>query len=166
MEKITGQKANPVYIAISKEKHMERDRKRKATDQAQKSHFDRKRQKRTDNSVQAQRDNARHDGISVSDIASDVPQILLEDLMTKYYEAHVQVSSSKAKGLDSATKTQGERDGTASNIWKAEKHKRITSIVGQIAKRKMLYRGISSKYENYYIKLNNRLTQIKMVRSL
>ena len=105
-EKITGQKANPVYIAISKEKHMERDRKR-----------------RTDNSVEAQRDNARHDGISVSDIASDVPQILLEDFMTKYYEAHVQVSSSKAKGLESATKTQGERDGTASNIINMESRK-------------------------------------------
>ena len=98
--------ANPVYRAISKEKHMERDRKRKVTDQAQKSHFDWKRQKRTDNSVQAQRDYAGHDdGISVSDIASDVPQIILQDLMTKYYEAHVQVSSSKAKGLESATKT-------------------------------------------------------------
>ena len=30
----------------------------------------------------------------------------------------------------------------------------------------LLYRGISSKYEDYYIKLNNRRTQIKMVRSL
>ena len=139
-EKITGEKANPVHRAISKERHIlvERDRKRKATDQAKKSRFDSKRQKTTDNSVQARRDYARHDdGIIVSDIASDVPQNILEDLMKKYYEAHVQVSSSKAKGLESATKTQGEGDDTASNIWKAERHKRITSsIVGQIAKRK------------------------------
>ena len=139
-EKITGEKANPVYRAVSKERCIlvERDRKRKATDQAKMSRLNSTCQKTTDNSVQARRDYARHDGgISVLDVASDVPQNILEDLMKKYYETNVQVSSSKAKELESATITQGEGDDTVSNIWKAERRKRITSsIIGQIAKRR------------------------------
>ena len=79
-----GNRRESLYRERSKERHIlvERDRKRKATDQAKVSHFDSKCQKTTDNSVQARRDYARpDDGIIVSNIASDVPQNILEDLM-------------------------------------------------------------------------------------
>ena len=72
-----------------------------------------------DNSTKARRDYARDDGgTSVMDIQSDIPQNMLEDLMVKYYQANVKVTTSKAKEIELATITQGEGDDTR---WKAEK---------------------------------------------
>ena len=138
-KKIMGDEANPVYTLVSQEpsKLANTDRKRKATDKAKQNRWESKRQKTNDDTVKAQRDYDRHDGgTTVLDIVSDVPQNMLEDLMIKYYQTNVQVTTSKAKELESTTTTQGNGDDTVGNIWKAERRKRITSsIIGQIAKR-------------------------------
>ena len=83
------------------------DRKRKATDKAKQSRWESKHQKTDDDTVKARRDYDRHDGgTTVLDIVSDVPQNMLEDLMIKYYQTNVQVTTSKAKELESTTTTQ------------------------------------------------------------
>ena len=71
----------------------------------------RSKQKSNDNSLQAWSDYARHDGGStVDDVASDVPQIYLEDMMMTYYATHVKVSQERAIQLEQMTRFQGMAD--------------------------------------------------------
>ena len=73
----------------------------------------------------------------MADVASDVPQIYLEDMMMTYYATHVEVSQERAIQLEEMTRFQGIADDLTANIWLVERRKRVTSsTAGQIAKRR------------------------------
>ena len=139
-ERATGTEANPVFMTHAKNytKEVERDRKRKASDEVKQRRLAIKYRKSNDNSLQARCDYARHDnGPSVHEVNQDVPANYLQGLMMDYYKANVLVSPAKVLEIEAATRSQGSADELASNLWMAERRKRITSSVcGQIAKRR------------------------------
>ena len=103
----TGKEANPVFKETS-ERHtrqVERDMKRKATDEVKKKWMQTKYRKTNDDSLQAQRDYARNDGgQGVRDVPHDVPSRILEDLAVDYYKAHINVSPSRIIEIESSTR--------------------------------------------------------------
>ncbi len=129
-ETVTGEAANPVFAAASAEKarQVEKDRKRKATDEAKASRRASKYAKTNDDSFQARSDYARHDnGPGVRDVESGVPQAYLQGLMIDYYRANVSVTDSGIVEIERATRGQGTSDDVTNNLWKTERRKRITS---------------------------------------
>ena len=70
------------------------------------------------------------------DVASDVPQICLEDMMMTYYATLAKVSQERAIQLEQMTRFQGMADDLTANVWLVERRKRITSsTAGQIVNR-------------------------------
>ena len=136
----TGNDANPVFqsTSVTKEKQVAQDRKRKATETEKERRKQVKYRKTNDNSRKARSDYARHDdGQGVKDIAKDVPHEYLQQMMLDYYTANVKVSDQKRLDIERATAGQGTTDDISSNIWLAERRKRITSSnTGAIAKRR------------------------------
>lgn len=139
-KKITGSDPNPVFISssIAKEKQVSQDRKRKATETEKERRKQVKYRKTNDNSQKARNDYARHDcGQGVKDVANDVPQEYLEQMMLDYYTANIKISDQKRLDIERATTGQGTSEDLGSNIWLAERRKRITSSnTGLIAKRR------------------------------
>lgn len=123
---------------MTKEKQVSQDRKRKATETEKERRKQVKYRKTNDNSQRARSDYARHDdGQGVKDIVKDVPQEYLEQMMLDYYTANVKVSDQKRLDIEQLTTGQGTPEDTGSNIWLAERRKRITSSnTGMIAKRR------------------------------
>ena len=106
---------------------MEKSRKRKATDEVKKRRRDKKYRKTNDDSLQACRDYARHDGgPEVHDAHQDVPADILHGMMLDYYQANIYVSASKSVETELATRNQGSADEISLNLWMAERRKRIT----------------------------------------
>ena len=69
------------------------------------------------------------------DIVKDVPQEYLEQMMLDYYITSVKISEQKRLDIERVTKGQGTPENITSNIWLAERRKRITSSnTGAIAK--------------------------------
>ena len=57
--------------------------------------------------------------------------------MLDYYKANVCVSPTRRLEIESTTRSQGAADEMATNLWMAERRKRVTaSVCGQIAKRR------------------------------
>ena len=136
----TGNEANSVFKSnsIQKEKHVLEDRKRKATETEKERRKQVKYRKTNDNSQKARSDYARHDGgQGVQDIAKDVPQEYLEQMMLDYYTTNVKISEQRVLDIERVTRGQNTPDDIGSNIWLAERRKRITSSnTGAIAKRR------------------------------
>ena len=139
-EKATGTEANPVFMTYTKNytREVERNRKRKASEEVKQRRSARKYRKTNDDSLQARHDYARHDdGPGVLDVNHDVPGDYLQGLMMDYYKANVLVSPAEVLEVEAATRSQGTADELASNLWMTERRKRVTSTVcGQIAKRR------------------------------
>jgi hypothetical protein len=137
---VTGRAATSIFKAASeaKCKQLEADRKRKATDKAKSSRRAAKYKKSNDNSAQARSDYARHDdGLGVREAASNMPQAYFEGLMLDFYQTNVSALDAKVREIEIATRGQSAADDMASNMWLAERRKRITSsVAGQIAKRR------------------------------
>ena len=136
----TGSDANPVFTAnsMTKEKQVSQDRKQKAKDTERERRKQVKYRKTNDNSQKARSDYARHDdGRGVKDTVNDVPQEYLEQIMLDYYTANVKVSDHKRLNIEQVTTGQCTPEDIGSNIWLAERRKRITSSnTGVIAKRR------------------------------
>ena len=94
----TGCEANPIFksTAEMKEKQVDTDRKRKASEAVKERRRQTKFKKSNDNSKQARLDYARHDnGQGVTETASDVPQEYLEQMMLDYYKTNVAITDQK-----------------------------------------------------------------------
>lgn len=117
-------------------KQVERDRKWKATDEVK----TKKKAYRVsnDNSTQACTDYSRFDGgPNAREVHTDVSDEYLQGMMMDYYHANVRVTSAKALEIESVTKQQSTGDKAASNVWMAERRKRITaSTCGPITRPK------------------------------
>lgn len=137
-EKITGNAANPVFVAASaaKAKQVEADKKRKATDEAKASRRASKYAKTNDDSLQARRDYARNDGgPGVQEVDSNVPQAYLQGLMLDYFRGNVSVTEAKIIDIEMVTRGQSTFNDVTTNLWLTERRKRITSsVTGTIAK--------------------------------
>ena len=135
---ITNKEPNKVFKDVSthRAEQIVKDRKRKAGDAAKESRWKSKRLKTNDDSIHAQQDYSQFNGQHrVLDVASDIPQDFLEDIMIQYYLANIKVDDLKAAKIESLT--QGQGDETSSVIWLVERRLRITSsVVGEIAKRR------------------------------
>ena len=117
---------------------MEKDRKRKATDEAKASRRASKYAKTNDDSLQARSDYTRHDsGLGVPEVEGGVPQPYLQGLMIDYYRANISVTNDKILELERAMRGQSTSDDITNNIWMTERRKRITSSTTSIvAKRR------------------------------
>lgn len=139
-EAITGEAASSVFKEVSqlRSKEVDKARERKRGNAAKENRRKSKHKKTNDNSPQARSDYARHDGGStVLDVTSDVPQSYLEDLMLQYYTTYVRVTQERAAQLEQMTRFQGTATNQSTNLWLAERRKRITSsMTGQIARRR------------------------------
>ena len=138
---VTGEDPNSVfqeYLAENSKK-VRMDKKRKATDQAKKNRNQSKYRKTNDNSLKARNDYARHDGGSdVLAVREDVSSECLQRRMKEYYETHVVITAEDMEMIEVLTRNQSQGDcEIASNKWKAERRKRLTSsIIGQVARRR------------------------------
>ena len=139
-EKVTGEEANPIFkkTTLSNAKKVESDRKRKATNEARKKRVKTKFQRTNDDSLQARRDYARHDGgPDIHEVHQDIPGDHLQHLVLEYYSANDRLSRAKAMEIESLTRTQAAASEVGGNLWMAERRKRITaSVCGTIAKRR------------------------------
>ena len=106
------------------------------TEEVKKRRLATKYRKTNDNSLQARRDYARHDGgPDVREVHQDIPGDYLQRMAMGYYHAHICLSGAKTLELESATRDQGMGDDIGANLWMAERRKRVTaSSCGQIAK--------------------------------
>ncbi len=136
-EKITGKEANPIFKKAAKSyaHQLDRDRKSKGIEEV-KRRMATKFRKTNDDSLQARRNYARRDGgPDVNEVHQDIPGDYLQCIVMHYYPANVSLSRAKALELESATRGQGMANDIATNLWMAERRKRITaSVCGQIAK--------------------------------
>ena len=127
-----------IFSAVSQgiEKQVQKDREWKATEKSKQSRRQSK-MKATDNSLQSRRDYSWYDGVQYADdISTDVPPDYLQDMTINYYQTYVVVSQTQASEIECLTRQQGA-DDNSSNIWLAERHKRITSSnIGRISKRR------------------------------
>ena len=108
-ERATGEEANPIFktAANSYAKQVEGDRKRKATEEVKKRRLATKYRKTNDNSLQARRDYARHDGgPDVREVHQDIPGDYLQRMVIDYYQAHICLSGAKTLELESATRVK------------------------------------------------------------
>ena len=123
-------------VAQSKSKKVEKDLKRKSTDEVR---HQRKRAKRVSQaeSKRGRQDYSRHDGgTEVNDVVTDIAPDQLYALMKEYYLANVKVSVEKCEELKLRTTGQGKCDNSL-QVWSAERRKRVTaSNVAKIAKRR------------------------------
>ena len=87
-KRATGEDGNPVFrIAThAHAKEVEKDRKRKMTDEAKKKRKDKKYRKSNDNSLKARSDYSQHDGsIEVRDVHQDIPEHYLQCHDDKFF---------------------------------------------------------------------------------
>ena len=133
-EKMTSSPANQVFVdtAQSSAKKADKDRKRKATEEAKGSRR-RSKYSRNDNSFAARKAYSRHDnGIEPDDITNDVSPEYLEEMKTSFIETRVAVTKEQCDDIERDTRQQSE-----SERWMTERTKRITaSRVGGIVKMK------------------------------
>ena len=157
----TGNEANSVFKSnsIQKEKNVLEDRKRKATETEKERRKQVKYRKTNDNSKKARSDYARHDGgQGVQDIAKDVPQEYLEQMMLDYYTTNVKISEQRILDIERVTRGQSTPDDIGSNIWLAERRKRITSSnTGAIAKRRATTKVANSTLLHFQRQRSNRV---------
>ena len=111
-------------------KKLEKDNKRKATDEV-KSRRRKSKYTKLQDTPAACRTYNRHDGgITPDDCAEDISKETLEKLTFSIYETKVVITSEQAKEIEQQT-----RDQASSDEWKSERRKRITaSKVGGICK--------------------------------
>lgn len=133
-EKMTGFPASQVFVdtAESSAKKADKDRKRKATEEAKDSQR-RSKYSRNDNSIAARKAYSHHDyGIEPDDKINDVSPEYLEEMKTSFFNTRVTVTKEKSDDIERDTRQQ--RD---SELWMIERTKRITaSRVGGIVKMK------------------------------
>lgn len=135
--KVTNSEASKCFKSVSaaKSKKVIADYKRKAKDDVK---LQRKRRKRSDNSLQSRLDYSRHDnrGPNATEVPTDICISNLHELMVSYYNVNVKITEPVAQKIAINTIDQGDGE-LGSQIWHEERRKRITSSnVGQIAKRK------------------------------
>ena len=126
---------NPIPF---KKKKCVRGSKKKGNGNREREKKQVKYRKTNDNSQKARSDYARYDGAQgVQDIAKDVPQEYLKEMMLDYYTNNVKISEQRIIDIESVTRGQSTPDDISSNIWLDERRKRITSSnTGAIAKRR------------------------------
>ena len=134
-EKLTNELSNAVFTAAADHatKEVERCRKRKATSAAKQTRRAAKHQKLSNESVDARKAYARHDGgTAPEDIVEDISPEHLTEMKALYYKGNVYVDAHKSTAIDLQTIEQ-----SSSDLWREERRKRLTaSITGSIAKRK------------------------------
>ena len=129
---MTQSSPNKVYTDEANDcaKIVERDRKRKATEQSKET---RRRSKymRTDDTLAARKAYSRHDNcITPDEIADDIPTEQLEQLKTSFYKTKVVITEDKVKEIEKSTQNQANDEQ-----WMFERRLRITaSKAGSIAK--------------------------------
>ena len=138
-ESITAEKPNQIFTNVSEKMkiQVEKDRKRKSSEPAKESRRQAKHKKTNDTSTKAKADYTHHNGPTVIDTSTDVPQSYLQDQMIQYYNTKVMVSDSRREEIERATRHQGIGDDMSTNLWLGERKKRITStVVGTVARRR------------------------------
>ena len=134
-EKLTNEPSNAVFTAAADHatKEVERCRKRKATTAAKQTRRAAKHQKLSNESVDARKAYARHDGgTAPEDIVEDISPEHLTEMKALYYKGNVYVDAHKSTAIDLQTIEQ-----SSSDLWREERRKRLTaSVIGSIAKRK------------------------------
>ena len=137
-ESITGERPNKTYISFATEctQHVEKDRKRKATDEAKTRQRASNYAKTNDDSMQARMDYVRRDnGPPVNEILHSISQVQFQGLMLDYYRAYVGASVCKIIEIERNTRGQGTSDSITTNLWMTVRRKHITaSNFGIIAK--------------------------------
>lgn len=132
-QKMTGFPASQVLMDTAESaKKADKDRKRKATEEAKDSRR-RSKYSRNDNSIAARKAYSCHDnGIEPDDIINDVSPEYLEEMKTSFFNTRVTVTKEKSDDIERDTWQQRE-----SELWMIERTKRITtSRVGGIVKMK------------------------------
>ena len=103
---------------------VEKDSKRKNSEPAKESRREAKHRKTNDSSTQAKADYTHHNGPTVIDTPTDVPQIkksYLQDQMIQYYNTKFKVSDSRREEIERATRHQGIGDDMSTNLWLVER---------------------------------------------
>ena len=131
-KKMTQAEPNRVYSDAAEQasKRVEKNRKRKATDEV-KSLRRKSKYMRTDDTPAARRAYNRYDnGISPDEVTDDLPSEQLQQLCQDFYKTKVAITGDKAKEIELKTRQQSN-----SVQWLAERRMRITaSTTGSIAK--------------------------------
>ena len=114
-------------------KEVERCRKRKAASVAKQTRRAAKHQKLSNESVDARKAYARHDGgTAPEDIVEDISPEHLTEMKALYYKGNVYVDAHKSTAIDLQTIEQ-----SSSDLLREERRERLTaSVTGSIAKRK------------------------------
>ena len=128
-EEATGKEANPVFsrAVVTYNHQLDKDRKRKSSDDAKKKRKNKKYCRTNDNSLRAYNDYQHDGGPDVADVPHDLPGDFLATMLMEYYKANVQVSAEKLADIQIATRDQNAGDEAASNLWKVERRKRLAS---------------------------------------
>ena len=127
----TNTSPNKVYsnVAQNSAKIVDKDRKRKATEEAKVSRR-RSKYQRTDDTIAARKAYSRHDSGMTPDDVADISSDHLKQLLDGFYSTKVAVNSDEAKQIEEKTRNQANDE-----YWIAERRLRITaSKVGGIAK--------------------------------
>ena len=139
---------NKVYsdAAEHASKRVEKNRKRKATDEV-KEHRRQSKYMRTDNTPAARRAYNRYDeGISPDEVTDDLPSEQLQQLCTDFYNTKVVITRDEAKQIECDTRQQSN-----STQWLVERRKRITaSRTGSIAKMRATTKKVKKIQELLY----------------
>ncbi len=131
-KKMTNNSPNKIFSTVAKNaaKQVEKNRKRKATEQAKEM---RRKNKyiRIDNTAAARGAYNRHDeGICPEEVDDNLSSEELERLKTSFYETKVVITVEKAKEIEAETRSQADCE-----LWITERRKRLTaSRIGSIAK--------------------------------
>lgn len=133
-KQMTDTSPNKVFTNTAEHsaKRLDKDRKRKATDEAKEQRRKSKYSK-IDNTLAARKAYSRHDeGVTPDQVSEDISLRRLNELKSSFYQAKVTVTLDEAQKIEEQTREQAESDE-----WKYERRKRITaSKVGGIAKMK------------------------------
>ena len=140
LSKMIESSPNQVFLDTAERsaKKVEKDRKRKATDEAKEQRRQSK-CSRIDNTVAARKAYNRHDGgILPDDGTDDVSPEFPDEMKTRFYQTEVVINQAEAEALDRRTRKQAE-----SEQWNSERRKRLTAsrVEGIVKMRKTTKRS-------------------------
>ena len=117
-KQMTSTSSNKVFTNAAEHsaKRLDKDRKRKATDEAKEQHRKSKHSK-IDDTVAARKAYSRHDeGVTPDQVSDDKSPQRLDELKSSFYQMKVMVTAEEAQKIEEQTREQAEKDE-----WKYER---------------------------------------------